>query len=188
MIQGFLDMLARRMASMSSRVHGRLVRHRLRRCGARFRPAWPIVIRGGANIDIGDGFTSMGATYLYANEGRLMIGRNVSVNTNVQFGAAGGEIVVGDNVLIGPNVVIRAADHRFEPGKAIRDQGHIGGRIEIGNDVWIAANAVILRGTRLGEGCVIAAGAVVNRDVEPNEIVGGVPARTIGRRGQNRLP
>jgi galactoside O-acetyltransferase len=141
------------------------------------------VIRGGENIEIGDGFTSLGDAYLYANQGRLRIGRNLCINTNVQLGAAGGEITIGDDVLIGPNVVIRAADHRAESGRAIREQGHVGGRIEIGNDVWIAANVVILRDVRLGNGCIVAAGAVVNREVKANEIVGGVPARSIGRRG-----
>lgn len=55
-------------------------------------------------------------------------------------------------------------------------------RTSIGHDVWIGANAVILQGRTLGVGCVVAAGAVVTKDVEPYAIVGGVPARVIGRR------
>lgn len=54
-----------------------------------------------------------------------------------------------------------------------------GASVRIGNDVWIGAGAVILRGVSIGHGAVIAANAVVNRDVELYEIVGGVPARTI---------
>lgn len=54
--------------------------------------------------------------------------------------------------------------------------------ISIGNDVWIGAHAVVLAGVTIGQGAVIAAGAVVNRDVEPYTIVGGVPARHLGER------
>jgi acetyltransferase-like isoleucine patch superfamily enzyme len=58
--------------------------------------------------------------------------------------------------------------------------------VEIGEDVWIGAHAVVLPGVRIGSGAVVGAGAVVNRDVPPNTIVGGVPARVIGdRRGKS---
>lgn len=59
--------------------------------------------------------------------------------------------------------------------------------VEIGNDVWIGANAVVLRGITIGDGAIIAAGAVVVRDVEPYSIVGGVPARTIRQRFDDDL-
>lgn len=56
----------------------------------------------------------------------------------------------------------------------------------IGNDVWVASNACILRGVRIGDGAVIAAGAVVTHDVPPYEIWGGIPARKIGQRFDNK--
>jgi len=59
--------------------------------------------------------------------------------------------------------------------------------VEIGNDVWIGANAIVLRGITIGDGAIIAAGAVVVQDVEPYSIVGGVPARTIRRRFDDDL-
>lgn len=84
--------------------------------------------------------------------------------------------------MIGPNVVIRAADHGLSKDILIRKQQHIGGIIIIEDDVWIGSNAVILKDVKLGKGCVIAAGAVVTKDVEPYTIVGGVPAKKIAER------
>jgi galactoside O-acetyltransferase len=62
------------------------------------------------------------------------------------------------------------------------NQKHSGGQIVIEDDVWIGSNAVILRNVRLGHGCVVAAGAVVTKDVDPFSVVGGVPARKISER------
>lgn len=59
--------------------------------------------------------------------------------------------------------------------------------VEIGNDVWIGANAIILPGVRIGDGAVLAAGAVVTKDVEPYAVVGGVPAKTIKHRFEREL-
>ena len=66
----------------------------------------------------------------------------------------------------------------------MRDQGHVAGVITIESDVWIGANTTIVGGVRVGQGSVVAAGAVVVRDVEPYTIVGGVPARFIKKRGE----
>jgi acetyltransferase-like isoleucine patch superfamily enzyme len=67
-------------------------------------------------------------------------------------------------------------------GAAIASQAHSSGEIIIEDDVWIGANAVILRNVRLGQGCVVAAGAVVTKDVAALVVVGGVPARKISLR------
>lgn len=106
----------------------------------------------------------------------------MSMNTNVQIGASSGKIVIGNNVLIGPNVVLRAADHGLSKGAAIASQAHCGGEIIVEDDVWIGANAVVLRNVRLGRGCVVAAGAVVTKDVAAQIVVGGIPARKISSR------
>jgi len=124
----------------------------------------------------------MNNCYLYAHgSGRIQIGNRVSINSNVQLGAADcGEIVLGNNVAIGPNVVIRASNHEYEKRDTpIYQQGHRGGRIEIEDDVWIGANVTVLPNVRLGEGSVIAAGSVVNRDIPPYSLAGGVPARVL---------
>lgn len=98
------------------------------------------------------------------------------------IGSSGGRIHIGDNVLIGQNVVLRAADHGLSRATLISEQPHVGGVIEMEDDVWIGANAVILRNVRLGKGSVVAAGAVVVKDAEPYSIVGGVPAKKISER------
>ena len=87
------------------------------------------------------------------------------------------EIRIGNNCLIGPDVCIYTAGHRLEPEGRTLDV--YGMPITIGNDVWIGGNSTILPGVTIGDGAVVAAGAVVTKDVEPNTIVGGVPAKVI---------
>ncbi|MBN1431653.1 MAG: acyltransferase [Methanomicrobiaceae archaeon] len=95
----------------------------------------------------------------------------------------GGSIIIGNNVLIGPNVVVRSADHNFSSADTlIQKQGHTGGRITIEDDVWIGANAVILKGVTIKTGAVVGAGAVVTKDVDEYVIAGGVPAKKISSR------
>ncbi len=122
---------------------------------------------------------------LYATpESRIDIGENFSANANVMINARGnGYIAIGNNVLIGPNVVLRSNNHIFvRTDMPINDQGMTEGRIIIGNDVWIASNAVILPNVQIGDGAVVAAGAVVTKDVPPYAVVGGVPAKIIKSR------
>ena len=87
------------------------------------------------------------------------------------------EIRIGNNCLIGPDVGIYTAGHRLEPEGRTLDV--YGMPITIGNDVWIGGHSTILPGVTIGNGAVIAAGAVVTHDVEPYTIVGGVPAKVI---------
>lgn len=116
-----------------------------------------------------------------------MVGDNCALNSNVMINAdIGGTILIGDWVIIAPNVVIRASGHIFsDPDRPIRLQGHKPGKIIIEDDVWIGANAVILQDIKLGHGAIVGAGAVVTHDVEPYQIVAGVPAKVIGSRLNN---
>lgn len=124
------------------------------------------------------------SSFFSADGGKISIGKRFSCNNNVHLNASiNGEIVIGDDVLIGPNCVLRSSDHNFKnPNTAINKQGHNSGKIVIGDDVWIGANCTILKNVEIGNGAVIAAGAVVNKDVEPFSIVGGVPIKTISYR------
>ncbi|MEO1122880.1 MAG: acyltransferase [Cyanobacteria bacterium J06639_16] len=171
-----------KLSSVGPRLYGWFLKQSLLACGENFSPAYPLKILGGDNIKVGNNFCSMGHNYLYGNDGSIIIGDNLSLNTNVQIGASGGKIFIGDNVLIGPNVVLRAADHGISRHELIRDQPHSGGEIIVENDVWIGANAVILKNVHLGQGCIVAAGAVVTKSVDPYTIVGGVPAVRISER------
>ena len=143
------------------------------------------MLQGGGNIEIGDNVSIMRYSALYANDnGRINIGNNVSVNSNVCIAAAdNGEIIIGDFVLIGQNVVLRASDHEHSSIQIpIMKQGHTGGTIVIEDGVWIGANAVITRNTRIGAHSIVAAGAVVTDNIAPYVIVGGVPAKVIRKR------
>lgn len=93
-------------------------------------------------------------------------------------------VTMGKYVMIGPGLLIAGDDHRFDKvGEAVIFSGRPVQRdCIIEDDVWIGARAIILKGTRIGRGAVIAAGAVVVKDVDPYTIVGGVPARVIGQR------
>ena len=111
----------------------------------------------------------------YTDFGRnIHIGKNVFINSGCHFQDQGG-IFIGDHVLIGHNVVLATINHDLNPF----DRHNIYKPIHIGNRVWIGANVVITQGVHIGDGAVIAAGAVVTRDVAPNTVVGGVPAKKI---------
>jgi acetyltransferase-like isoleucine patch superfamily enzyme len=105
----------------------------------------------------------------------LTIGKRVFINSGCKFQDQGG-ISIGDDVLIGHNVVIATLNHSFDP----EHRGDlVPRRVQIGNKVWIGANATILPGIKIGDGAIIAAGAVVTKDVAPLTVVGGVPAKLI---------
>lgn len=95
-----------------------------------------------------------------------------------------GDVTIGCDVMMGPEVVIYTTGHRFDRTDIpMREQGDTEPRpVVIEDDVWIGRRAMILPGVRVGKGSVIAAGAVVTRDVEPYTVVGGVPARVLRRR------
>lgn len=104
-----------------------------------------------------------------------VVGENVLINMGCKFQDQGG-IVIGDGSLIGHNVVLATLNHFLDPSQ----RGSMtAAPIKIGNNVWVGANSTILAGVTIGDGAVIAAGAVVNKDVAPNTIVGGVPAKVI---------
>jgi len=105
----------------------------------------------------------------------ICVGMNVFINSGCRFQDQGG-IAIGDGVLIGHNVVLATLNHDIDPRK--RSNMHPG-PIVIGKNVWIGANATVVPSVTIGDGAVIAAGAVVTKDVPANVIVGGVPAKII---------
>lgn len=105
----------------------------------------------------------------------ITIGRNVFINSGCRFQDQGG-ITLGNGTLVGHNVVLATLNHDFSPKK--RSTTHPA-PIRIGKNVWIGANATVLSGVTIGDNAVIAAGAVVTKDVPENTVVGGVPAKVI---------
>jgi acetyltransferase-like isoleucine patch superfamily enzyme len=104
------------------------------------------------------------------------VGRNVFINQNCTFYDLGG-LDIADDVMIGPNVSLITSGHPIEPAK--RRDFVIAKPIVIERNVWIAAGATVIGGVTVGENSVVAAGSVVTRDVPPNSLVGGNPARVI---------
>lgn len=152
------------------------------RCGsARFGVGQTIAAM--RNIELGNGVRIGRGCFLTAASGQLVLGDNVAVSPCVNIGADNGHVEIGSHTAIGPGTVIRAANHAFaRQDVPIMSQGHRPGKVFIEDDVWIGANCVILPDVRIGRGAVVGAGAVVTRNVAPFSIVGGVPAREIGRR------
>lgn len=162
--------------------------------------------RRGLRLDrscyVGPG-VSLGPDHTIAMQGRVEVADSCELNQGVELNPFGGSIRLARRVWLGPYVVIYgqgsvevgeqtlvsmhctilSSNHGVPPlGKLIRETADELLPTKIGRDVWIGANAVILGGVTIGEGAVVAAGAVVNRDVEPGAVVAGVPARAIRAR------
>lgn len=103
------------------------------------------------------------------------IGRNTFINMGCSFQDWGG-ITIGQGCLIGHNCTICTVNHSKDP---LRRGDMTCAPVRIGNKVWIGANVTILPGVSIGDGAIIAAGAVVTKDVESRTVVGGVPAKFI---------
>lgn len=121
-----------------------------------------------------------GVTFWYPY--RISIGNDVTLNEWVYLSGFGG-LRIGDHVRIGHRVSIITSDHCHDDiNIPICQQGLISAAVVIEDNVWIGCNVTILKGVRVCEGSIIAAGAVVTSDVPANAIFGGVPAKLIGFR------
>lgn len=141
-------------------------------------PDWPaepvaLVVRKGGQLEVRGRFLvySRGRV-LVGGEGRLQIGSGyASPGLSLECTQS---VTIGDDVIIAEDVIIRDSDRHEISGSR-----GMSASIVIGNHVWIGARAIILKGVTIGDGAVIAAGAVVTKDVPPRTLVGGVPARAI---------
>ena len=111
------------------------------------------------------------------NGKNIHVGNNFLANYNVTILDIR-EVFIGNDVMIAPNVLITTVNHPLNPAGRRKHLG-IAKPVKIGNDVWIGANVTILPGVEIGNNVVIAAGAVVTKNIPDNSLVGGVPAKLI---------
>jgi acetyltransferase-like isoleucine patch superfamily enzyme len=112
----------------------------------------------------------------------IRIGAHSRINRRCTLDLRGG-LELGENVSVSPEVVILTAGHQMaDPGFRVELK-----RVLIDDYVWIGTRAMIMPGVTLGRGCVVAAGAVVTRDVPPLAVVAGIPAREVARRPESAL-
>lgn len=118
------------------------------------------------------------------NAQNITVGKNSHINYNCCIWCGeNSKIILGDNLLMGPGVKMFSTNHGTFKDEPMTFQNSIEADIVIGNDCWIGANAVILKGVTIPDGCVVAAGAVVSKSLpEPYTIYGGIPAKKISVR------
>jgi acetyltransferase-like isoleucine patch superfamily enzyme len=138
-----------------------------------------LLVNNGAYITIGERFRTMGLHVpieIGACRGAsLTIGDSVFLNSGVSICALK-SVTIGNNVAIGNYTLIMDSDfHSVED----HTKPGVAAPVVIEDDVWLGARVTVLKGVRIGRGAVVAAGAVVTRDVAPYTLVGGVPARLI---------
>lgn len=104
------------------------------------------------------------------NGGNLVIGNNFSMNNGCVI-TAYDEIKIGENVMLGPNVLIYDHDHDYKAKGGVFSLKYKTTPIVIGNNVWIGANSIILRGTSIGNNCVVGAGCVLKGEYPDNSII-----------------
>lgn len=124
----------------------------------------------GPELDIQPGFHC-------DNGGNIRVGRRFTANFNVTI-LDGAAVTFGDYCMVGPGTLIATTGHPIDP-QGRRDRLAISEPIAFGDDVWVGGNCIILGGVTVGSNVVIAAGAVVTKDVPDNCVVAGVPARVI---------
>ena len=108
---------------------------------------------------------------------QIFVGKDVFINYNLTVLDVC-QVTIGDRTLIGPNVSIYAAAHPIDPGDRATGWEY-GAEVHIGKDVWIGGSCSILAGVTIGDGAVVGAGSVVTRDIPPNTIAVGNPARVL---------
>lgn len=136
----------------------------------------------GNNVGIG-AFSRIVVSTSFNNLGsHIKIGNNVGIGEFAYLGGAGG-LEIGDECIIGQYLSCHPENHiATNIEESIRHQGVLREGIKIGNNCWIGSKVTILDGVEIGDGCIIAAGAVVNKSFPSNSIIGGVPAKILKTR------
>ena len=140
-------------------------------------------LTGGAKLVIGSNCTIKENSYFLLTKPNpyLQIGDYVGIGRNCYI-AIKDHLEIGSYTRIGPNVTILDQDHTYEKSDLIMNQHADIQKVKIGKDVWIGANAIVLKGITIGDGAILGAGSVVTKDIPPYEIWAGVPAKFIKER------
>ncbi len=124
-----------------------------------------------AKLIIGKGFKMRDGAKIRVRKGaECIIGKNTSVNSNNMI-ACHEKISIGDNVQLSPNVQIYDHDHDFRHADGLKSNHYKTSPVVIGNNVWIGANSVILRGTILEDGCIVGAGSVIKGQYPKKSVI-----------------
>lgn len=142
------------------------------------RNPWDVQLNQGVALDNGVALLTSGVRQ---SEPRIVIGANCYFNRFTMLDATH-KIEFGEHCMIGPNCYITDHDHEHERGTIISQQPLTGAPVHIGNDVWLGAGVIVLKGVRIGSGAIIGAGSVVTKHVPEFSKMAGVPARQIGVR------
>lgn len=133
-----------------------------------------LVLRDGASLIINGDFNVYTGFRISVNKNATLELGSGYINYDVNIGCFN-NIKIGNNVAIAENVTIRDSDNH----QLLYDSYKISKPIEIGNNVWIGINATILKGVKIGDGAIVAAGSIVTKDVPARCLVAGVPAKVI---------
>ena len=127
-----------------------------------------------SRVEISTSFNNIGS--------HIHIGNNVGIGAFAYLGGGGG-LTIGDDCIIGQYLSCHPENHNYEQtDRLIREQGVTRKGIIIGKNCWIGSKVTILDGVTIGENCIIAAGAVVTKDMPSNSVIGGVPAKVLKSR------
>ena len=138
----------------------------------------------GNNVGIGDFSRIIVSTSLNQVGDYIKIGDNVGIGEFAYRGGAGG-LEIGNECIVGQYLSCHPENHVYDDiNVSIRHQGVTRKGIKIGNNCWIGSKVTILDGVEIGDGSIIAAGAVVNKSFPANSIIGGVPAKLIKSRNE----
>ncbi len=133
-----------------------------------------LVLKNNGRLIVEDNFQIYSGARIYINDNAILSLGSGYINCNLQLSCYE-SIQIGKNVAIGENVVIRDSDNH----KILSDDHKVTEPIKIGDHVWIGMNTIILKGVKIGDGAIIAAGSLVNKDVPPFSLFGGIPAKLL---------
>lgn len=131
----------------------------------------------------------VGRKYSFSGISNITVGNNTCLGAGTRILTTRAKVNIGDHVMFGPGITIITGNHRTDIVGRYMDSVKDADKrpeddqdVNIQDDVWIGANATILKGVTIGQGSIISAGSIVTKDVPPYSIVGGVPAKVIKMR------